>query len=149
MGLKSGVSARGYHPAIYAMHESMRLREQLQEEQIEMICKQQEERKALLQVETDTIYRCMESEGRESFLAWYESDAVPNYGPIQGRIDLIEARIKSLEFQTITTRIQQVEESLQAVEAEFTGAAYEVARRELMSELIELGDKLQVYETVG
>ena len=57
-----------------------------------------ERKEALLRVERMYMEECFQLEG-DSFVAWYESDAVPQYGSIQSRIDLIKARIAEIQSQ--------------------------------------------------
>jgi len=57
-----------------------------------------ERKEALLRVERMYMEECFQLEG-DSFVTWYESDAVPQYGSIQSRIDLIKARIAEIQSQ--------------------------------------------------
>jgi len=57
-----------------------------------------ERKEALLRVERMYMEECFQLEG-DSFVTWYESDAVPQYGSIQSRIDLIKARITEIQSQ--------------------------------------------------
>lgn len=115
---------------------------------------QQAEIQRQLKTEQDAvILQCIAIEGEFSFWSWFDGDSVPNFGPTRQRIDLIKARISSLEFKTVEDRIDQIEENLLGIEFMLDGDAYLVARNELLDELFNLGDKLQVYalpiESVG
>ena len=55
-------------------------------------------KQALLRIEKKLMQECKDLEG-DSFVTWYESDAVPDNGFIQERIDMIRARIADLQAQ--------------------------------------------------
>jgi len=55
-------------------------------------------KQALLRIERKLMQECKDLEG-DSFVVWYESDAVPDNGFIQERIDMIRARIADLQAQ--------------------------------------------------
>jgi len=55
-------------------------------------------KQALLRIERKLMQECKDLEG-DSFVVWYESDAVPDNGFIQERIDMIRARIADLQVQ--------------------------------------------------
>ena len=55
-------------------------------------------RDVLLRVERSLMEDCYSLEG-ESFVEWYESDAIPAYGSTSERIRLIRERISNLEAQ--------------------------------------------------
>ena len=55
-------------------------------------------KQALLRIEKKLMQECKDIEG-DSFVTWYESDAVPDNGFIQERIDMIRARIADLQVQ--------------------------------------------------
>lgn len=55
-------------------------------------------KQALLRIEKKLMQECKDLEG-DLFVVWYESDAVPDNGFIQERIDMIRARIADLQVQ--------------------------------------------------
>ena len=55
-------------------------------------------KQALLRIEKKLMQECKDLEG-DSFVTWYDSDAVPDNGFIQERIDMIRARIADLQAQ--------------------------------------------------
>jgi hypothetical protein len=63
--------------------------------QIEADAQRQIRVDALLAEERQLMEKCHDLEGDE-FIAWYDSDAVPAYGVIQERINLLKQRIASL-----------------------------------------------------
>ena len=81
-------------------------------------------KQALLRVEWKLMQECKDLEG-DSFVTWYDSDAVPDNGFIQERIDMIRARIANLqaqpspidEAQEIERGIDKVLESLNVSES--------------------------------
>lgn len=68
-----------------------------------------ERKEALLRVERMYMEECFQLEG-DSFVTWYESDAVPQYGSIQSRIDLIKARIAEIQSQPHPVDVAQAVE---------------------------------------
>ena len=55
-------------------------------------------RKALERIEENLMLECMALEG-DKFVEYWDSDAVPAFGFIQDRIDLLRARIANLQSQ--------------------------------------------------
>jgi hypothetical protein len=94
-----GIRTRGYHPAISAMRESMLLRQELLETQMENSIKKAENKKLRRSYWWQRLANAMadlRSTDPEGWEAWFDSDAVPEYGTEKSRALLVEARIREL-----------------------------------------------------
>lgn len=79
------------------MNHMLQEQEQLEEAQYkEAERKRQEREVSEINDEGDAIRRCILVEGEQSFYRWWNSDAVPTYGPRRERIEMIEKRILEL-----------------------------------------------------
>jgi len=63
---------------------------------------------ALLKVESRLMDECYKLEG-EAFIDWYDSDAVPAYGPTNERIQMIEQRIQKIKDTNPAAEAYQME----------------------------------------
>lgn len=72
---------------------SIELREQRAE--IEEAAKQARLRPLLLE-EEDLILHCIEIEGYRQFWKWYDSDAIPAYGPTKTRVETVRQHLVTI-----------------------------------------------------
>lgn len=94
-----GIRTRGYHPAISAMRESMLLHQELREQEWAKMDKLNENKQLRRsywyqrQANAMTALKTIDPQGWE---AWFDSDAVPEYGTEKSRALLVEARVAKL-----------------------------------------------------
>lgn len=94
-----GTRTRGYHPAIYAMRESMLLRQELREQEWAHVQKQtlnKTLRKSYWFDRQCTAMAALKAIDPTGWETWYDSDAVPVWGTEKSRALLVEARVREL-----------------------------------------------------
>jgi hypothetical protein len=96
-----GIRTRGYHPAISAMRESMLLHQELREMEWAKMDKLSENKQLRRSYWYQRQANAMASLKAidPNWEAWYDSDAVPEFGTEKSRALLVEARVAELAQQ--------------------------------------------------
>lgn len=105
-----GIRTRGYHPAISAMRESMLLHQELREQEWAKMNKLSENKQLRRSYWLQRLGNAMTSLKAidPNWEAWFDSDAVPEYGSEKSRALLVEARVAKLAQQNSRPLLRSV-----------------------------------------
>lgn len=94
-----GIRTRGYHPAIYAMRESMLLRQELREQEwnrMEKIQRNKQLRRSYWLQRMGNALANLKSLDPDGWESWFDGDALPEKATFREYTLVIEARVREL-----------------------------------------------------